>query len=520
MKKLVYILAAAAVVASCAKTEVNSGTPEGTGINAVSSLTVTSSPVVKTSTDGTLQVLWSPGDQIAVFGNKREANELATPFTITGSAGTNTATFTGAAVDCADYGIAVYPYVRENQASDDKYRRLLTDGTARTWVLREQHHVPNSIPNESMVMASRFDPKEGTMTFTPLSSVLEVKLYGGVSVAKIRVEEFATADAATLGGKNLSGRVDIPLDADGNLVVDENGVPTATAEESSYVEYICDTPVALGATAADATSFFIVVAGNAEFHHLNLIITDSEGKERIVKVGGKGETTKLTPGKVYTLPAREVLPIEATILAKWILDSSYDMGDFYVQAQSETAGSGKAVPTTGKGYIQFNNNDYLTGDLKSFRTNITNTPSAPSMHLCFIPVTESDEIIIAATDCSLSSGDQVEFMGCLWAYASSKNVSKYSTCATYELDYSLNGTNWTKIKDITLTANTSANPIGNTTAAADIDEIVTLTSSGSQILFRFLATSNTGTVSSVAISTNGQTRLCHGSKGQLAILQL
>ena len=516
MKKSFYFIAAIAVLAACNKTDAPEtvvDAPETFVGTPISSLTVSSAPVSKTATDGTLQVLWTAGDQIAVYGYK--SGKVAEPFTITGSGGANTATFSGEAVDCVDYGVAVYPYVTPDQHSDDKYRQMTTTGAVYTWVLREQHYVANSIPDESLVMASRFDPTVGTMTFTALASVLEVKLYGTVSIKKIKVEEYATADAASMGGKNLSGRVKITFD--------ENGVPTPEATESSYVDYICDTPVALSNSADAATSFFIVLAGNASFNHLNLIITDGDNKDRTIKIGGSGETTTLAPGKVYSLPAKEVLPVSSTILAKWVLDGSYDMGEFYTGSknQVETSGTGNALPTAGAGYITFKNNDWETGTIKTFRTNYTNTPSQPSNHLCFIPVTNSDEIIIAATGCSLASGDQVQLQGCLWAYASGTNVGKYSTCATYELDYSLDGTTWNKIKDITLTANTNSNPIGNTAAGYEAEDIVTLTASSTQILFRFLATSNQGT-GSQAISTNGQTRLCcgGGNPPQLAILKL
>ena len=514
MKKVTYFIAALAALVACNKAETALDTPkEDLFLNPVSSLTVTSAPVSKTSTDGSLQILWTAGDKIAVYSNKRETAEVATPFTITGSGGASTATFSGETVDCAEYGIAVYPYVSPEQNSDDKYRQQLTSGPVYTWLLKEQHHVANSIPDESLVMASLFDPKEGKMTFTPLASVIEVKLYGTVSVQKIKVEEYATADAATMGGKNLSGRVKITFD--------DSGVPTAEATESSFVEYICDTPVALNNSEANATSFFIVVAGNASFHHLKLIITDGDNKDRTINIGGSGETTTLSPGKVYSLPAKKIEPVTADILAKWVLDvSSYSMGDFYVESASSIAGSGNALPTSGTGYIKFNNNDWETGTVKTFRTNLTNTPAQPSHHLCFIPMTGSDEIIIAATNCTLAVGDQVKLQGCLWAYASNKNLTKYSTCGTYELDYSLDGANWTKIRDITLTANTNSNPIGNSAAGSECNDIVTLTAASNQILFRFLATSNTGNVSGKAISDKGQTRLCGNAEGQLAILQL
>ena len=512
MKKLIYILASVVCIAACSKNEVISATPGETALNTISSLTVSSAPVTRTSTDGTLQVLWSPGDKIAVYSNKREDTEIATPFTITGAGGSTTATFTGESVDCADYGVAVYPYTE----SDDRNRRMTLNGDAYTWVAKEQHYVPGSIPTDALVMASRFDPKVAEMTFTALASVLEVKLYGDISVTNIKVEEYS--DATTLGGKNLAGRTKITFD--------EAGVPSVATVESSLLNLVCDTPVALKSTAAEATSFFIVVGGNSSFHHLELTITDSEGKNRTLKVGGEGTTT-LVPGTVYTLPPKEVKKIEATILAGWILDSSFaasSLGGLYVGADPVAqAASGNCTASKGSGYIQFKNNDYNADDAgvgASFRTNVSTTPSVPSTHICFIPVSKGDEIVIAATDCSLSAGDKIQLQGLFWAYASKSNLTKANTSSAYELDYSLNGTSWTKLKDIAFTKN-SSNPISSPTGAAeDISEIVTLPAASSQILFRFLSTSNEGTGNGGAITATGQTRLSYGSGDQLAILKL
>lgn len=504
---LLAVLAALAAFAACSKIDTGLNAPGDPAFASVSSLTVSSAPVTRTSTDGSLQIHWTAGDRIAVYGNKLEEDEIATPFTLTGEGGATTATFTGAAVDCADYGIAVYPY----EESLDKYRKLQKSGVANTWVPKVQTYVPNSIPDQAMVMASRFDPKDGAMTFTALASVLEIKLYGDISVANIKVEEYSSAN--TMGGKNLCGQTKITFD--------EAGVPSVTTSETSFVELVFNEPVALKPTAAEATSFFVVVSGAASFHHLNVTITDTDDKTRIFKIGGTAESTTLTPGKVYTLAPRETLKIQAETAAGWALASGWQNTDcnagFTIGSASELSmesATGYANASVGHGYIQFRNNDQSW-----FRSTFSSgTPSATN-NLVIVPVTRGDEIILAATDYAFSAGDQVQLLCFLWAYASKSNLTKANTSKSYQLDYSLDGTNWTKVKEYTFSNNTNAAPTGEDGASADIAETVTLTQASSQVLFRFLATSNEGTAGG-EINATGQTRLSLGSSGQLAILKL
>lgn len=495
MRKFISICAALAALAACGKTEIGLNPSKELTSTSISNLRVSSAPVTKTSIDGTLQVLWSAGDQIGVFSNKREADELATPFVISGAGGSSTATFTIAdpgltELECAEYGLAVYPF---DEAEDEKYRKLQTDGTLNTILPKTQTYVADNIPSNALVMAARFDPKIGTMTFTPLASVLEVKLYGEVSVSKITFTEYS--NETTVGGKNLCGQTKITFDG--------SGVPSATTSETSSIVLNCTTPVALGADAANATSFYVVVSGNASFHHLAVIVEDETGATQTVNVGGASATT-LAPGKVYSVPTpMEIKKSSAVKLVEWDLGASYNGGDFLVGAKNSlvsVAETGSALPTFGTGYIKFTN-----GDASNFRTAFS-TP-----YLCCIPATEGDAIVVAATGCSLASGDKVQLLAGLMSYAA-------STASQYELEYSLDGTNWTWVKQIVFTA--SGTKVSTAGAYFDIDETVTLAAAGNQILFRFRASNNKGT-GGAGPNASGQTRIRPNTgQGALAIIKL
>ena len=474
MKKLIICLfAALALFCACEKT-----TPQvKEDVHAVTSLTAVTAPATRTSTNSGLQVLWSAGDQIAVYGNNGTDPETATPFTLSGEGGSATGTFTGNAVSCGSTAFAVYPYYENYQG--------LAAGHITTFIPKTQTYVEGSIPEKAFVMAASFNPENGVMTFTPISAVLEIKLYGTASVKKIQIDEYASE--SSVGGKHLSQAQYLYFDGGTPKIYD------SVTSGSSTVILDCPSAVSLGADAANATSFFIVVGANGSFHHLKVTVTDSEGNTHVKNTKNvSGDPISLTSGTVYSLPPMAVNLPET--LAAWNM-STNTYSSFVVGTKSKlvnVAESGLANASSGSGYIKFKNND-----ASNFRTSI---PSAAPYAFCCIPVTQGDEIIIAATSCSLNAGDKVNFVGRLQYYEN-------STASDYEFGYSTDGTTWTKISDCSFTSKTSIN----------IDETVTISAAASQLLFRFLATNNTG-VNGSGPNASGQTRIGnHTDKSVLAI---
>ena len=489
MKKVLFFsLAALMALCACEKTGLdNAGFGEK---DSFATLTASTSPVTRTSIDGSLHLLWSAKDSITVFKSlviSEDAQEGDVPYAgygLASGAGTAQGSFTGAALayPAGGLGYAIYPHRSDADKSVKPQETALIEKGIVRYIPRYQTYVENSIPENTFVMAGSFNPADGKVNFRPMSAVLEIKMYGRTKISEIQV---AAKDENGAAVKQMCGNAFL-------IVFDAEGNPSLTTEGSlgGNANVFLECPdVQLGADAEHATSFFIVVCGAASFHHLDVTVTNNEGSSIVksTKPAASGNIT-LSPGTVYSLPAFEVK--FKTVLAKWASGNPNGIYDpFKIGATGATVTDKEtqgAPASTGSGYIKFKNNDE-----SAFRT----AYSSPSFVV--IPATQGDEIIVAATNCSVSAGATVRLLANLWLY-------RNNTASTYELDFSTDGTNWTKLEDYTFTA-VSTN--GNTEGSHfDVDKTVELSADATSVFFRFLATNNAGT-SGNAPDASGQTRL-------------
>lgn len=474
MKKAWLILSAFAVLSACQKTA-----PDVVdGSIGLSSLTALTAPATRTSTNSSLQVLWSTGDQIAVYGNTADP-ENATPFTLSGEGGGTTGTFTGETVACGDLAYAVYPYY-------DNYQGL-SAGHITTFIPKTQTYVEGSIPEKSFVMAASFNPQDGKMTFAPISAVLEIRLFGSVAVEKILVEEYA--DATTVGGKHLTQAQYIYFD---------NGVPKvydSNTSGSSNVTLTCPTPVTLGENAAQATSFFIVVGGNTRFHHLKVTVTDSEGNTHVKNTKNtSGEPVSLSPGTVYTLPAFEVSAAQTINLATWGIGKAFSYtfaaGDKSNLKTASDLCSPSATASSGSNASQ-STITFFNGSQTTWRT--ANTGSRGFIGIF---ANEGDFWLLQSKGVDLKAGDKIDLNAYLVMYAS-------PAPSQYEVQYylgnldtsslsAINGVTWTKVGDdlvITEVGGSTSNPPG---AAINTKDGIVVPSAmqNATINIRVIATNN------------------------------
>lgn len=489
-KTLIGILAALVALSACEKNGLNE-----TGMiekGTLTTLTAESSIFTRTSMDGNRQLLWSAGDSISVIGSLTCPDGEAfgaTGYALTSGAGTTKASFAGVPVTIPEggRGYAVYPQwtpVDDSGAGSvvsAQQTAVIPEGIVR-YIPRYQVYVPDGIPESVFAMAGSFDPADGKINFKPMSSVLEFKMYGSAKISQIEVY---AKDASGAASKQICGNAYL-------IVFDENGEPSLVRADGKFVGgnakvYLKCPDVALGADAEHATSFYIVVPGAASFNHLDITITNDDGSTLVKST--RHEDVTLTPGTIYSLPAFEVK--FKKVLAKWANGSPGGIYDAFKIGASGATVKDKETPeapaSTGSGYIKFKNNDG-----SDFRT----AYSSPSF--VAIPATQGDEYIVAATNCSVAAGATIRLLANLWLY-------RNSTASTYELDFSTDGTNWTKLEDYTFTT-VSTN--GTTEGSHfDVNKTVKLEAAATNIFFRFLATNNVGPDGTSAPNSNGQTRL-------------
>lgn len=479
-KRMILFAAAALALAGCAKTEmaVTSGEDASPVVRQMT-LSARAGEMTKTSSNASRAILWSDSDQIAVYPSV-EGTASATPFSIASGVGSSSGTFTGDQVDCAETACAVYPYSTKYYGMDDG---IITAG-----VPKNQTYVAGSIPNNAMVMASVFDPADGEMTFTPISAVIELNLYGTAKIEEIQIDEYSSA--TTLGGKNLS---------QAQFIKFENNVPTLMSTGgsggSSTVILECPTAVSLGADAANATPFMVVVGGNATFDHLVVTITREGGATVTKTIRFAAGVSQLESGKVYSLPPLEINAATNVNLATWHCTNAATSSTQYAgwgkgSTIVTTSNSGKAFALDGdnaaNSYIQ-----YWNGSGTGYRVTLSGNRGFIAVN-----VDKDDFWLLRSTGVDLNAGDKIKLTAYLNYYRSACSLG-------YEVQYcfgdpadetlaAIEALPWTTIQSITFSATGGQ--------AIDTENAVTVPTAmtNASINFRVKA------VDSTAGSDNGQ----------------
>ena len=212
--------------------------------------------------DSKLRVRWNEGDHISIFErityNQEyeflgDTGDTAGDFGLVESSGYHSG---GNIEDGHVY--AVYPYDKKNKCD--------YDGNLTVTFPSVQHYKKDSFGIGANVMVAKTNTMD--LRFMHVGGYRTFKLYGeGVFVSSIRIE--------SNGDEFLSGRTDVTIDSDGK--------PAASFVESETnsksVELVCDTPVALGGTEADAVEFWFVLPPGTLAQGFTVTITDIDGNE-------------------------------------------------------------------------------------------------------------------------------------------------------------------------------------------------------------------------------------------------
>ena len=259
MKSEIYVLAIfVALIVSCSvENESNMNKhPYPTEVFA-SIENVSATPETKVYADESLKVLWDNDDRITLF-NKYTYNK---EYYFAGKTGSNSGTFKEVSKGNVivgnelDYVYAIYPYREETEISNL--------GIITLNLPAEQSYKENSFGNGANTMVSATTDTD--LKFRNLCGYLVLKLYGeGVSVSSL-----------TIKGNNdeiLAGKVDVTAD-----VGSTPSLSFRSDEASKELFITCDTPVKLGASAAEATTFWMVIPPTIFTDGFTLTVTDPAG---------------------------------------------------------------------------------------------------------------------------------------------------------------------------------------------------------------------------------------------------
>lgn len=217
-----------------------------------------------------LLLRWTADDRVSIFNTITYNRQ----YRFTGETGDNAGEFAKVETDVFVTGnpishvVSVYPYQPSTKITEDEVLTLTLPAV--------QHYAETTfgLGANTMVSVSEDD----VLLYKNVGGFLRISMYGeGVSVASVALKGNH--------GEKLAGKaiVTMPL----------GGIPTAILSNDGYEEItlVCDSPIALGATAGERSDFWFVVPP----------VTFSEGFTVIVKEQDGSTFTKSTKNSITVL---------------------------------------------------------------------------------------------------------------------------------------------------------------------------------------------------------------------------
>ena len=286
MKRIaLYLGLATALMASCSIQEENYETPQQDDLIFYASFEQRGEEGTKVYANEDLLLRWNEDDRVSIF-NRNSYNQQ---YRFAGETGDNAGGFRKVETEEFVTGnpitnvVSVYPYQESTKITED--------GTLSVTLPAEQHYAENSfgLGANSMVSVT----SDNFLQYKSVGGFLRISLYGeGVTVSSITLKGN--------NGEKLAGKATITMPVD--------GTPTAVMSDDAtdVVTLVCDSPVALGATAEESVDFWFVVPP----------VTFSQGFQ-IKVVGNRGIFEKTTE-KAITIERNnlsKMSPIEVELSA-------------------------------------------------------------------------------------------------------------------------------------------------------------------------------------------------------------
>lgn len=298
------------LLCSCQPELAEQTVPDGTLSSEFSAQTEMLDAQTRTSLDSNGSVVWSAGDQLAIFQGSSiadryqvqdsdDGNTNAT-FSIVKESGSLDGDFTGGTEIPFDTNVAVYPY------ESDLACVPVTDadGSVASYMVKNvtipsvQTYRENSFPEETFVMAAvTSDIQDHRLKFRNVCGALKLQLKGTAAVRKIELRGNC-AEA-------LSGDATLTLYPDGT-------VPTVTMADDASTAVILDCGEGVQLNEMTVTSFVITIPPTDFENGFTAIITDTDGGT------ARLETTKPNPVRRSYIHSMPELAVSSSVKEPYV----------------------------------------------------------------------------------------------------------------------------------------------------------------------------------------------------------
>ena len=315
-----YLGIAAALLSSCSIQEEDFKTPQQDDVVFYASFEQPFEERTRVYANEDLLLRWNADDRISIF-NKNTYNQQ---YQFTGATGANAGGFRKVETDEFVTGnkitdvVSVYPYQETTVISESEVVSVVLPS--------EQHYAENTFGLGANTMVSV--TADNFLQFKNVGGYLRLSLYGdGVSISTITLKGN--------NGEKLAGKatVTMPLDAEPSV--------TMVEDATDQITLVCDTPVALGATAKESTDFWLVVPPVTFSKGFTVTVSGSGGvfeksTEKTITIA-RNNLSKMSPIEVELSQPRNVIyytsvdgavvtPINLDVFGATILSNEYING--------------------------------------------------------------------------------------------------------------------------------------------------------------------------------------------------
>ena len=281
MRKLLISLTAVLLAAGCQeKTTDHAGQYVGDGFRA---LTESFEIESKTSMNSEHKILWSKGDQIAIFMDSQAASRFeVTEETVGTSSGDFTLIGTQSGKEDSDKNVAIYPYQNNIECTGSSLGYKVTN-----IVLPETQNFTNeSFANGAFFMAAF--SQNLNMNFKNVSGALKLQLLGDSTIKSIKIEGN--------DGEKLSGGATVTVSTDGS-------VPTVEMAENAATSVTLDCGEGVQLNTAEATSFIFALPPVSFSKGFTITLKTADGKTKTLSTSASNEIIRST---ILTMPLRDL----------------------------------------------------------------------------------------------------------------------------------------------------------------------------------------------------------------------